>query len=347
MASSSRSWVTHPWVATAADTVRFGVGVSTRAGRHVWAHHLSLVRELESLGFDSHWIPDHPAFLFDCWGMLAALAVSTSHIRLGPLVSCVGYRSPIQLARQAADVDRLSEGRLILGLGNGWFAPEYPQLGLSFPPARARQQMLAETVEILHGLWGTGAGTPTSRPERVIDPMTGMPNLPPLTYEGTHYRLEGAVVRNPPIQQPRIPLMIAGGGERVTLRQVALYADAANFGLDSTPGATRTVDSVLRKLTTLRQHCDDLGRPYESVLPTHFTNPVVLAETVDALTAKRDTLPPVYRDAEGLFGTPRDAIAYYRPLVEAGLRYFIVNLATYEDVETARLLAERVFPELG
>ena len=305
------------------------------------------MRELESLGFDSHWIPDHPAFLFDCWGMLAALAVSTSRIRLGPLVSCVGYRSPVQLARQAADVDRLSEGRLILGLGNGWFAPEYPQLGLSFPPARVRQRMLAETVEIVHGLWGTGAGASTARTESVVDPVIGMPALPPLTYEGTHYRLEGAVVRNPPVQRPRIPLMIAGGGERVTLRQVAEYADAANFGLDATPGATRTIDSVQRKLAALRQHCDDLGRPPDSVLPTHFANPVVLAETEEALAMKRNALPPTYRGAEGLFGTPRDAIAYYQPLVEAGLRYFIINLATYEDMETVRLLVERVLPELG
>jgi alkanesulfonate monooxygenase SsuD/methylene tetrahydromethanopterin reductase-like flavin-dependent oxidoreductase (luciferase family) len=155
-------------------------------------------------------------------------------------------------------------------------------------------------------------------------------------------------VRNPPVQRPRVPVMIAGGGERVTLRQVAQYADAANFGADGTPGAVQETEGVRHKLAVLRQYCDDLGRPYDSVLPTHFTNPLVLAETEAALADKRNRQPAGYRELrQGLFGTPEQAIAYYRPLVEAGMRYFIVNLATYEDTETARLLAERVLPALG
>src|SRR6476620_3760243 len=100
--SRGSDWSTHPWVEDTRTTIRFGAGVTIRAGAHDWSHHLALVHELEALGLDSHWLPDHPAYLFDCWGMLAALAVSTSHIRIGPLVSCVGYRSPIQLARHAA-----------------------------------------------------------------------------------------------------------------------------------------------------------------------------------------------------------------------------------------------------
>jgi alkanesulfonate monooxygenase SsuD/methylene tetrahydromethanopterin reductase-like flavin-dependent oxidoreductase (luciferase family) len=303
---------------------------------------------LEALGFDSHWLPDHPAFLFDCWGILAALAVSTTRIRIGPLVSCVGYRSPVQLARQAADVDRLSGGRLILGLGNGWFTTEFAQLGLPFLPPRERARMLAETVEIVHGLWGMTSGGDGPHMEEVADPMTEKSTFPALIYHGAHYQLDGAIVRNPPVQRPRVPVMIAGGGERVTLRQVARYADAANFGADGTPGAVEETEGVQRKFGVLRQHCDALGRPYKSVLPTHFTNPVVLAETEAALAEKRNRLPSAYRDLrQGLFGTPQEAIAYYRPLVEAGMRYFIVNLATYEDAETARLIAERVLPELG
>jgi alkanesulfonate monooxygenase SsuD/methylene tetrahydromethanopterin reductase-like flavin-dependent oxidoreductase (luciferase family) len=340
-------WSTHPWVADAQATIRFGVGVSTGAGAHDWSHHLALVQEFEALGFDSHWLPDHPAYLFDCWGLLTALAVSTTRIRIGPLVSCVGYRSPIQLARHAADVDRLSGGRLILGLGNGWVASEFAQLGLPFPPARERAWMLAEAVEIIHGVWGTTSGAAAPAGETTADPLTGLPTLPPFAYHGEHYRLDGAVVRTPPVQRPRVPVMIAGGGERVTLRQVVRYADAANFGADGTPGAVEAADGVRRKLAVLRQHCAELGRPYDSVLPTHFTNPMVLAETETALATKRNQLPAGYRERrQGLYGTPEDAIAYYRPLVEAGLRYFIVNLATYEDGETARLLAREVLPAL-
>src|SRR5690349_19001263 len=102
-------WAAHPWVRDARDQIRFGVGVTTPAPIPDWATRRALAHALEALGFDSHWAPDYPAFAPDCWSILAALAGATSRIRLGPLVSCVGYRSPVQLARCAADVDRLSD----------------------------------------------------------------------------------------------------------------------------------------------------------------------------------------------------------------------------------------------
>jgi alkanesulfonate monooxygenase SsuD/methylene tetrahydromethanopterin reductase-like flavin-dependent oxidoreductase (luciferase family) len=206
--------------------------------------------------------------------------------------------------------------------------------------------MLVETIAILHGLWGTAVGSDNSPDASYIGTMLNLPGPPPLVHHGAHYRLEEALLRPGPVQRPRIPIMIAGGGERVTLRQVARYADAANLGMDGTPGATRTVDDARRKLATLDQHCADHGRAVESVVPTHFVNPVMLAETAAALDAKRAALPPSYRNAQGIFGTPEDAIAFYRPYVEAGMRYFIVNLTTFDDLETPRLLAERVFPAL-
>lgn len=345
--SESRAvpWASHPWVTEGQGRIRFGAGVSARAPLPAWPEHLALARGLEALGFDSHWLADHPAFAPDCWATLAALAVSTARIRLGPLVACVGHRSPVMLARLAADADRLSGGRLVLGLGCGWLADEFAYLGLPFPPAPERQRQLAETIEIVHGLWGTVPGASTPPDTSFIDPALGVAGPPPLTHHGSAYRLDGGLLRHGPVQRPRVPVLIAGGGERVTLRQVASYADASNFGIGM-PNATRDPDELRRKLAVLRRHCEERGRPYESVLPTHFANPVVLAETPAALAAKREALPPVYRTVEGLFGTPDDAIAFYRPLVAAGLRYFIVNLATYEDRETARLLAERVFPAL-
>lgn len=348
--AQSRPWVTHPWVAAGDGAIRFGVGVSARAPMPDWAVHLALVRELEALGFDAHWFPDHPAVAADCWATLAALAVSTTRIRLGPFVSCAGYRPPVLLARLATDVDRLSGGRLVLGMGCGWIAPEFGWLGLPFPPVPERQRMLAEAVEIVLGLWGTAPGAVGPADTSFLGGFSTMAGPPPLTYHGAHYHLEGALLRPGPIQAPRVPVLIAGGGERVTLRQVARYADAANFGMQPVSGsapAIPTVADVRRKLAVLRQHCDEIDRPFPSVLPTYFTNPVLLAESAAKVEAKRAALPATFRDAEGLFGTPADAIAYYRPLVDSGLRYFIANLATFEDVETARLLAERVLPELG
>jgi alkanesulfonate monooxygenase SsuD/methylene tetrahydromethanopterin reductase-like flavin-dependent oxidoreductase (luciferase family) len=340
------SWETHPWVDEAQRRIRFGVGVTTPAPIPDWTTRRTLAQALDALGFDSHWAPDHPAFAPDCWSILAALAGATSRIRLGPLVNCVGYRTPMHLARVAADVDRLSGGRLILGLGCGWVGVEFAQLGLSYPPVAERQQLLTETVEVLHRLWGTAPGSAGPPDTTYAEPFFGRSGPPPLTYQGERIQLDGVCLRPIPVQQPRIPIMIAGAGERVTLRQVARFADASNFGIDGTPGAVQTVEEVKHKLAVLHRHCDEAGRSPASVLPTHFTNPVILAETAAALEEKRASLPPFLRTVRGFSGTPEEAVVFYRPLVAAGLRYFIVNITAYDDLETARLLAERVIPAL-
>src|ERR687886_300278 len=90
----------------------------------------------------ANWQPHHPATSHDCWLLLGAVAPHTRRIRLGPLVGCAGYRPPALLARQAADVDRMSGGRAVLGLGAGWLELEYRWLGLAFPSLRDRYQRL-------------------------------------------------------------------------------------------------------------------------------------------------------------------------------------------------------------
>jgi alkanesulfonate monooxygenase SsuD/methylene tetrahydromethanopterin reductase-like flavin-dependent oxidoreductase (luciferase family) len=133
----------HPWVAEQARRVRFGVYNGPLAdwpALRVWA------QDVERLGFDSLWIGDHTTFYpVDCWTTLAAVAVHTERLRLGPLVSCVYYRPPALLARMAADVDRLSGGRLVLGLGIGDIPKEFQQLGLAEPPFPERAAALTET----------------------------------------------------------------------------------------------------------------------------------------------------------------------------------------------------------
>lgn len=265
--SRTVSWSPHPWVTAGGGRIRFGAGVSARAPLPTWPTHLALAHGLEALGFDSHWLADHPAFAPDCWATLAALAVSTVRIRLGPLVACVGHRPPVLLARLAADVDRLSGGRLVLGLGCGWSAQEFTYLGLPFPPAPERQRQLAEAVAIIHGLWGTAPGASTPPDTSFPEPSLGITGPPPLTHHGTAYRLDGGLLRHGPVQRPRVPVLIAGGGERTTLRQVAAYADASNFGIGM-PNATRDPDELRHKLAVLRRHCAARGRPDESVLPT-------------------------------------------------------------------------------
>jgi alkanesulfonate monooxygenase SsuD/methylene tetrahydromethanopterin reductase-like flavin-dependent oxidoreductase (luciferase family) len=336
----------HPWVAEQERRVRFGVfnGPLTE-----WRVLLAWVQAIERLGLDSFWIGDHPMLsAVDCWTALAALAVHTERLRLGPLVSCVYYRPAALLARQAADVDRLSAGRLVLGLGIGDLPKEFEQLGLAKPPFRQRAIALAETVALVRGLWGPA----------------------PVTLHGTHVRAEDARLGSGPVQEPHVPLLIARGGERVTLRQVAEHADACNFGPNGATGSAWGLPEVRRKLEALRRHCAAVGRPDAAVLRSHFGH-VVAAETEAGVVAKlaarlarpgteeaerqpglprrlilRYGLPSVEDVAYVVVaGTPEQLVTYYRSLMGAGMRYFITQCGT--DEETVRLLAEAVVPRLN
>jgi len=225
----------------------------------------------------------------------------------------------------AADVDRMSQGRLILGLGAGDFEPEFAQMGLDFPPIQLRQQALEEVIHILRGMWGES----------------------PFTFRGRHFTVQDAQIKPGPWQQQRMPLLIAGAGERVTLRQVAEYADASNFGPNPHTGNVLSLEQAQAKFATLARYCAQTGRPYQSVLRTYWSPPVVLAESPRALQGKIDAISePEHRfyGERMLTGTPEDAIAHFQALIDAGLQYFIVH--TRADTDTMRLLAAEVFPSL-
>ena len=337
----------HPWVAAATAGPRFGVGL----GPQTLPECIEFVQLAEELGFDSYWANDHPTRTADPWNVLTALAATTKRIRLGSLVSCVYYRNPVVLARQAADVDRLSQGRLVLGLGIGDDAREFDQLGLRFPSVAERHEALGESIEIVNGLWGES----------------------PLTYRGTHFQIEDALLAGPgPVQRPHIPILIGGGGERRTLEQVARYADVSNFGEHEWVGGATKANDVIRKFAALRSHCDALGRSFSSILRSHVAIFLVLAQTQSALERKVGELarnsdigrfgaallpdgstnaidpPPQLPDdlrASLIACTPRELVHRYRSLMALGMQYFIA-LVYGNDLETIRLLSGEVIPEL-
>jgi alkanesulfonate monooxygenase SsuD/methylene tetrahydromethanopterin reductase-like flavin-dependent oxidoreductase (luciferase family) len=235
-------------------------------------------------------------------------------------------------ARLAADLDNQSGGRLILGLGIGWDANEFANLGLTMPAVGERQAALEEAITIIRGVWGDA----------------------PFTYHGRHYRTTNARVAPAPLQRPAPPLMIGGGREWVTLRQVAEHAEACNLlsygtGLIS---AAPTAEVVGRKLAALRGHCAALGRPYETVLRTLSSGWLILAEDAAAVQAKLGRYFPTglkaryagpWRDFV-VAGTPTEAVAFFQRQADAGIQYFIVETLDAADTETIRLWAERVVP---
>jgi alkanesulfonate monooxygenase SsuD/methylene tetrahydromethanopterin reductase-like flavin-dependent oxidoreductase (luciferase family) len=312
----------HPWVAEGAQRIRFGVVGNFNKG---WPDHLRFATAAERLGFDSCSLFDHPNRLMECWTLMSALAASTERIRLISMVSCVYYRSAFMLARQGADVDRISGGRLVLGVGIGDDVPEFAQLGLPFERTGQRQAAMAETVRVVQALW---RGEPVTSPDR-----TG--------------QLNGATLTPGPVQQPHVPVLIGGGGERTTLRQVAELADVSNFAPHEWAGSAFDVSDVARKYGVLRDFCTAARRPYESVLRSHFTPLLVLAEDVKQLARKQETtrIPDAGMSVKRVFATPADAVKHYQTLADAGVQYFTAGINS-TDEETMELLAAAVWPAL-
>lgn len=320
---------THPWVEAHREKVGFGLQAVARPDDPAPATRLLAAGRLaDRLGLDAFFVGDHPAYAAEAWLHLAAVAMATDRVRLGSVVLCAGYRPPVLTARLAADLDHLSGGRCVLGLGIGWNAAEFAQLGLPFPPVPERQAALAETIAIVRGVWGAA----------------------PFTFCGRYHTTVETRVAPPPIQPAGPPLILAGAGERVALRLVAEHGDACNFGPGHATGLARTPDEVRRKLGVLRRHCDAVGRPSAQILPTHFTTWLMLAETEAAARAKLDRYYPNGVNDEQRFSrvatTPDGAVAYYQALADAGMRYFVVQTLDAGDEETIRLLAEGVAPRV-
>src|SRR5881275_2199272 len=199
-------------------------------------------------GYESIWMVDHfhtvptpsQEVTFETWMSLAALARDTRRVRIGQIVTCNGYRHPALLAKMASTFDVLSHGRLNFGIGAGWYEHEYRAYGYPYPDGPERLRMLREALQIIHAMWDD--------------------REPYATFKGEYYQVEGAINEPKGVQKPHVPLWIGGAGEKVTLKLVAQYGDACNFNAD--------VETVRHKLEVLRQHCETVGRDYDSVLKT-------------------------------------------------------------------------------
>lgn len=319
----------HPWVRQFEDRVGWGLqAIALPTDPQPARSMLAAGLLAEERGFDGFFIGDHPAYAPEVWLHLAALAVQTSRIRLGSVVLCAGYRPPVLTARLGADLDNLSRGRFVLGLGHGWNAAEFAQLGLPFPPVPRRQEALAEAIEIIRGVWGDE----------------------PFTFHGAHHSTEREQILPPPFQHPGPPLLLAGSGERTAFRLTARFADACNFGPGHATGSVRTPEDVQRKNALLDERCREAGRDPRTVLRSHFTSWLMLAPTPGAARAKRDRYYPEGINEEQRFsrvvGSPEEVAAYYQSLVDAGMQYFVVQTLDATDTETIELLAREVIPSV-
>ncbi|MGD0105041.1 MAG: TIGR03560 family F420-dependent LLM class oxidoreductase [Rhodopila sp.] len=257
--------------------------------------------------------PDEP--FIEGWTVLSALAAVTGRIRLATLVSSVGYRNPAHLAKIAAGVDLISRGRLTFGIGAGWFDKEYRQYGWEFPERPAvRIRQLEEAVRLILAMWSEKR----------------------TTFHGKYFHVEDAILEPKPVQKPHPPVMIAGGGEQLTLRVVARLGDACNVFGDPA--------EVKRKFAILRGHCNAEARPYEAIERTTVTG-LLLARDEAALAAKRVRLgvPGTFNGFAGTVSEMTDLAGQYR---DAGVQ-LLISSAFRNDIETHELLASDVISHFG
>ena len=286
-----------------------------------------VAREAERLGYDGLWVYDHfhtvprPEIeaTFECWSLMAALAVETRRIRLGQMVTCNSYRPPALLAKMAATIDVISGGRLEFGIGGGWYEHEYRAYGYPFPPVGERLRQLEEAVQVITAMWTQ---------ERA-------------TFQGRYYTIDGAINEPKPVQRPHPPIWIGGGGEKVTLRIVARHGDASNFG--------GPVEQVRHKCEVLRQHCRDVGRDYDAIVKSVSFEPVILRRTESEARAVAERARAASLDREwddmALVGTPAQCIERIKAYERIGVSYFILYFhGVADDLEPLRLFAEQVIP---
>jgi alkanesulfonate monooxygenase SsuD/methylene tetrahydromethanopterin reductase-like flavin-dependent oxidoreductase (luciferase family) len=282
----------------------------------------------EEIGLDGFFTADHPGNSPEAFIHLAALSRETRNIELGSIVFCIYHRHPVMFARQIADLDQISHGRAVIGLGIGWNGPEFARLGMKLPPVPERQCAMEEYVQIVNGVYGEE----------------------PFSFAGETFSTTEAFIYPRPVQQPRPPLIIAGGGQKVTLRQVAKYADACNFGASSNTGAARGAEGAAQRYEVLKRHCNKIGRAYDEILRTHFTSWFFIAETEREVQAKKAKYFPdgltEEQEHTRIFGTPDQIVAYCAELVDAGVQYFVMQTQDASDTESIELLGREVAPRV-
>jgi F420-dependent oxidoreductase-like protein len=295
---------------------------------------LALSRLGEELGFDSLSFYDHlysldseDQFCLEAWSLLSALALNTKTARLLPLVTNNLFRHPGILAKIASTVDNLSRGRLIFGIGAGWYEKEAIDFGYSFPDMKTRIEMLGESIQVISKLW--------------TEDKT--------TFKGHHYTLENAESLPKPFQKPHPPILIGGKGRKL-LQLVAKYADISNFTLrDLKPKECE------ERLLILKEYCAKEGRDYNSILKTisglcfFADTKSELEEELEMDANKRQISREEFRrylESSAIFGTTDEAIDQIKEYERVGIDGAMFRFSKAKQEEQAKSFARTILPKI-
>ena len=284
----------------------------------------------EELGFDAFFRSDHYLKMgnvcglpgpTDAWATLAGLAVETSRVRLGTLVTAATFRLPGPLAITVAQVDQMSGGRVELGLGTGWFEAEHAAYGIPFPSLGERFDRLEEQLTVITGMWGTPDGQTFS-------------------FDGAHYRVSDSPGLPKPAQRPRPPVLLGGAGARRTPRLAARFADEFNV-------AFRSLADSAAGFARVREACEAAGR-YPSSMIYSVAQTVCCGKDEAEFRRRAAAIGEEPEDlrANGIGGTPGEVMAKIAEFAEIGAERVYLQVLDLSDLRHLELIASDVLPQV-
>jgi probable F420-dependent oxidoreductase len=303
-------------------------GVTVPQIKRTWEESRAAARDFEAMGYDSLWVCDHlygpqsPSIpILEAWSLIAALAAVTERVELGTLVTPAGMRNPAQLGKVIATVDNIAGGRVIPGFGAGWMPREFTDFGTPFLSTKERLGQLRETVELLQRMWD--------------------PEEQEVTFEGKYVRAENVVCLPKPPRRP--PILVGGGGEKVTMRIAARHASTWN-----NPAAQQ--HSLPQKVAALRQRCAEAGRDPASITVSQQCL-VIMAPDEASAGPMIDTARKIFGGHMGdptgplaIAGSPERVREQIQKHVDLGCTMFLVEFFGRDTREPAGIFAEKVLP---
>ena len=302
-------------------------GVTIPQIKRPWIAAAEAARSFEAMGFDSLWVCDHlygpqsPQLpILEAWSMISGLAAITTRVELGTLVTPAGMRNPAHLGKIIATADNIAGGRVIAGLGAGWMPREFTDFGVPFLSTGERLAQLEETIELLKRMWG---------------------DEPEVTYQGRFVQTDHVVCQPKPPR--RIPILIGGAGEKVTLKLVAQHADLWNNLAGQQP-------NLAHKIDVLKGHCDAVGRDFSEIVVSQQCL-VTIAATAEEAAPMADRAQKIFG---GHMGDPKGPIAItgtadqcceaIQKHIDLGCTGFVMEFFGRDTIEPAQRFAEEVVP---
>ena len=289
----------------------------------------NLVLECERLKYDSIWLDDHLMYgkhpILECWTTLSALASLTARIRLGTMVLCNSYRNPALLAKMAATFDVISNGRLEFGIGAGVQEDEHKAYGIPFLKASDRISRMKEATEIIKKMWTEEKAN----------------------YHGKYYTINEAECLPKPLQKPHPPITIGGGGEKLTMRVAAQYAERCDWGY------TPSIEQYRHKLEILKTHCNSVGRDFQEIEKSCWLGgQIFIAQNRQEIDEKVSQWKPQNVSLEdfkksSFIVTPDECKQKIQEYLGLGVTHFMLFFGDLPGLSGLRLFADKVVKTLN